>query len=359
MATALVLLSGGLDSMLSARILLEQGVEVTGITFISNFFGAAKGLAAAKQLGIPLIAYNIAPQHLAMVKSPKYGYGKNMNPCIDCHAMMLREAKEIMEGKEMVLAYPDGSIKAIAQEYDFVATGEVLGQRPMSQNKDALGVVAKYSGIGDDLLRPLCAKLLDETAPEKSGKVDRSKLLDISGRSRKRQVELASRYGLKDYPSPAGGCLLTDPGYSEKLKELFNAWPQCQGGDVELIKYGRVFWLILGINDKTEKVLLVIGRDQADNEVLQKLAKSGDIIVQMVEENGPTALIKSNNADLNISNREFELIVPEVINHNRLNFSEIKTKDEIISLAAILTGHYAVKARGKKVKVKVKNINNK
>lgn len=355
MATALVLLSGGLDSMLAAKVLMEQGVEVTGITFISNFFGATKGLAAAKQLGIPLIAYNIAPQHLAMVKSPKYGYGKNMNPCIDCHAMMLREAKEIMEGKEMVLANPDGSIKAVAQNYDFVATGEVLGQRPMSQNKDALGIVAKYSGIGDNLLRPLCAKLLDETAPEKAGKVDRNKLLDISGRSRKRQVELAAQFGLKDYPSPAGGCLLTDPGFSEKLKELFDSWPDCSGGDTELIKRGRVFWLAREIGSTTEKVLLVIGRDKEDNEALQKMAKSGDIIVELVDEIGPTALIRTNNAGLNIGKLEFELIIPEVINHDRLKLAEVKTKEEVISLAAMLTGHYAVKLRGKKVRINLEN----
>lgn len=348
---ALVLLSGGLDSMLSARLLLEQGIEVVGLTFISNFFGATRGLAAAKQLGVPLIAYNIAPQHLAMVKQPKYGYGKNMNPCIDCHAMMLREAGEIMAGKEMVLVYPDGQLKALAQKYDFVATGEVLGQRPMSQNMKALGLVAKYSGIGDKLLRPLSAKLLDETQPEKTGLIDRNKLMDISGRSRRRQVELAAQFGLKDYPSPAGGCLLTDPGYSKKLKELFTAWPQCRGGDTELIKHGRVYWLTSEINDKQEKILSVIGRNQADNEALQKMAKSGDIIVELVEENGPTAVVRTDNLSLNISNREFELIVPEVINHNRLNFSETKTKDEIVSLVALLVGHYATKLRGKKVRI--------
>jgi hypothetical protein len=237
----------------------------------------------------------------------------------------------------------------------FVVTGEVLGQRPMSQNKDALGVVAKYSGIGDNLLRPLCAKLLDETAPEKTDKVDRNKLLDISGRSRKRQVELAAHYGLKDYPSPAGGCLLTDPGYGGKLKELFTFWPDCTGQDAELIKHGRVFWLASEINGTADKVLLIIGRDQKDNEALQKLAKSGDIIVELVEEIGPTALIRADNSDLNIGDRVFEMIVPEIINHNRLKFGENKAKEEIVSLVATLTGYYAVKIRGKKVKVKIVN----
>ena len=356
MAKALVLLSGGLDSMLSAWILLEQGVEVTGLTFISNFFGAAKGLAAAKQLGVPLIAYNIAVQHLVMVKQPKYGYGKNMNPCIDCHAMMLREAKEIMAGKDVALVYPDGSIKAITETYDFVATGEVLGQRPMSQNKDALGIVAKYSGIGDNLLRPLCAKLLAEAESEKAGLVDRNKLLDISGRSRKRQVESAAHYGLEDYPSPAGGCLLTDPGYSKKLKELFASWPNCTGGDTELIKHGRVFWLASASDNKINKILLVIGRDQADNEVLQKLAKSGDIIVELVDEIGPTGLFRTEKKAFNANNREFEIIVPEVINYKRLKLNETKTIDELVGLSAILTGYYATKRRGKKTKIKITNI---
>jgi len=325
--------------MLSARILMEQDIEVTGITFISNFFSAIKARKAAEQLGIKLIEVDFSEEHLAMVKKPKYGYGKNLNPCIDCHALMLRRAKEVMEN----------------DKYDFIATGEVLGQRPMSQNNSSLATVAKYSGVGDRLVRPLSAQLLDETAPEKAGLINRNKLLDISGRSRKRQVELAAHYGLKNYPSPAGGCLLTDPGYSNKLKELFAAWPQCQGGDTELIKHGRVFWLAAGINDVIVKVLLVIGRNQEDNQALQKLAKSGDMIIELIDEIGPTALIRINNADLKISDREFELIVPEVINHDRLKFGEAKTKEEIISLVATLTGYYAVKVRGKKVKVKVNN----
>jgi len=337
---ALVLLSGGLDSMLAARLLIEQGVEVAGITFVSNFFGATKARKAAEQLGVKLIEVDFSEEHLAMVKNPKYGYGKNLNPCIDCHALMLGRAKEIMEREKL----------------DFIATGEALGQRPMSQNLQALATVAKISGVGDRLVRPLSAKLLAETAPEKDGLIDRNKLLDISGRSRKRQIELAAKYGLKDYPSPAGGCLLTDPGYSSKLKELFYAWPECQGSDTGLIKHGRVYWLTAKINNTAEKVLLIIGRNQADNEALQKLAKSGDIIIELVDEIGPTALIRINNADLKISDREFELIVPEVINHDRLNFGEVKTKEEIIGLVATLTGYYAVKVRGKKVKVKVHNI---
>ena len=339
MAKALVLLSGGLDSMLAARILIEQGIEVIGITFVSNFFGAVKAHRAAEQLGVRLIEVDFSDEHLATVKKPKYGYGKNLNPCIDCHSLMLRQAKEIME----------------KEKYDFIATGEVLGQRPMSQNKNALATVAKYSGVGENLVRPLSAQLLDETRPEKAGLIDRNKLLDINGRSRKRQVELAAQFGLTDYPSPAGGCLLTDPGYSQKLKELFSAWPQCKGGDTELIKHGRVIWMMMKSNGENRKILLVIGRDQTDNQALQKLAKSGDIIIELADEIGPTAFVRANGDDLNIKNQEIELFIPEIINHERLRFGETKAKGEIISLAAMLTGYYAVKVREKKVKVKISN----
>ncbi len=336
---ALVLLSGGLDSMLAAKLLLEQGVEVAGITFISNFFGAAKARKAAEQLGIRLLEHDFREEHLAMVKQPAHGYGSNMNPCIDCHALMLTRARELMER--------DG--------FDLVATGEVLGQRPMSQNLQALAIVAKISGIGDRLVRPLSAKLLDETMPEKTLLVDRNKLLDISGRSRKRQVELAARYGIKDYPSPAGGCLLTDPGYSKKLKELFTYWPECQGGDTEIIKHGRVFWLTANSDNGEEKILLLIGRDQADNEALQKSAKSGDIIVELADENGPTALIRFKDHELILKNWDFEIIAPENINFDRMKLNEHKSKDEIISTAALLAGYYAAKLRGKKVKIKITN----
>lgn len=346
-AKALVLMSGGLDSMLAARTLLEQGIEVVGVTFISNFFGAERGLAAAKQLGIPLIPTNFAAKHLEMVKNPKYGYGKNMNPCIDCHAMMLHEAKEIMEGKEMVLVYPDGSIKAVAQQYDFVATGEVLGQRPMSQNAGALKKVADYSGVGERLLRPMSAKLLPESAPERDGLVDRERLLDISGRSRARQTELAASYGLTDYPSPAGGCLLTDPAFSQKLKELFTRWPACTGEDVSLLKSGRIIWLKLG----EEHVLVTVGRDEAENEKLLKFARPGDVIAEVEEVNGPVVVIRAKRrleapAKLNVE-------VPRELNLNGV-LKEHQDETGLFEVAALLTGYYATKARGSKVDVSFK-----
>jgi len=341
---ALVLLSGGLDSMLAARILIEQGVEVVGVTFISDFFGAKRGLEAAAKLGIPLIPTNFAVKHLEMVKKPKHGYGKNMNPCIDCHAMMLRDAKEIMEGKEVVLIYPDGSIKAVAQKYDVIATGEVLGQRPMSQNRRALEIVASYSGVNDYLLRPLSAKLLPETPPEKIGKVNREKLLDINGRSRQRQMELATQYNITEYPSPAGGCLLTDQIFSEKLKTMFINWPTCTSEDVNFIKIGRSIWLKL----KEENVLITVSRDETENELLLKYARPGDVLAEVEDINGPVVVV---HAKLKLeAPKKLNVEVPREIRVEGL-LKEHQTELGLFSVISLITGFYTNKARGMRVEV--------
>ena len=187
-AKALVVFSGGLDSMMSAKLLMNQGIEVTALNFESNFFKATQAKESAKILGIPLIIKDISPEELELVKNPPNGYGKHLNPCIDCHANMIRMAGKIAE----------------EQGFSIVATGEVLGQRPFSQNRDALRRVKKISGV--DVLRPLSAKLLGETQVEKEGVVIRGKLRAIRGRGREEQMELAERYGIKKYPSPAGGC---------------------------------------------------------------------------------------------------------------------------------------------------------
>lgn len=345
---ALVLLSGGLDSMLAAKTLLEQGVEVVGLSFISNFFNAEKAFEATKQLGIPLIAYNFADQHLEMVKKPKHGYGKNMNPCIDCHSLMIANAKEIMEGKEVVLIYPDHSFKAIAQTYDFVATGEVLGQRPMSQTARALKIVAAHSGLGDKLLRPLSAKLLEVTEPEREGKIDREKLLDFSGRSRRPQVELAKQYGLKDYPSPAGGCLLTTEEFSEKLEDLFDAWPTTTSNDVQLIKHGRVFWFNLAGED----ILLIIARDEKEGVGLEKLAKiGGGALINLVDTAGPTAILRSKKSVVSAKDFEITTQVPRELDTDKLPDTFDKVED-MMDVVAMLVGYYSTRARGKDNKVK-------
>jgi len=331
MTKALVLLSGGLDSMLAARVLLDQGVKITGLSFKSNFFGTLKARKAAEQLGIELIEIDFSAEHLEMVKKPAHGYGKNMNPCIDCHVLMLKKAKEIM----------------VRDDFDFVATGEVLGQRPMSQHRDALDIVEKVSGLEGKLVRPMSAKLLDESEPEKQGKLIRGRLLDISGRSRQRQLELVKNYGIKEYASPGGGCLLTDPKFSEKFLKMLEYWPDCDGRDIALLKSGRVIWL-KDNNDKN--VLLVIGRDEKENENLEKLAGAGDIIMQLKDENGPTSLIR--NVECKISEIiEREIKVFKELKMSEFRLGEKKSEEEIIELATMLTGYYATKARGKKVKI--------
>ena len=264
MAKVLVLFSGGLDSILAAQLLKEQKLEVKALCFKSCFFDEKKAKEAAKDLHIPLKIIDFSKKHLEIVKSPKYGYGKNMNPCIDCHILMLKEAKKIMKS--------------------FIATGEVLGERPMSQNKNSLKKIEKESSLKGYLLRPLSAKLLDITIPEKNGIVKREKLLDISGRSRKRQIALAKKFNLKRYPSPSGGCLLTDPEFSKKLKKLSNVFPGYKENDIELLKVGRHFW--------KSKLKIVIGRNEEENKRIKKIARKGDILVEIKNYPGPLTLIR-------------------------------------------------------------------
>ena len=268
MTKAMGLISGGLDSILAAKLLLEQGIEVVGISFVTPFFSSQGAERAAHGLGIPLQVLDITEPHLAMLRHPKHGYGSNMNPCIDCHALMLREAGRMME---------EGGA-------DFLFTGEVLGQRPMSQNKAALRVVERESGYAGLILRPLSAQLLPETIPEKEGKVDRERLLGIRGRSRKRQMELAERYHITEYLSPAGGCLLTDPVFSRRLSDLFNNQGHIKIRDIELLKIGRHLRL-------TDALKVIVGRHAQDNENISQLAASGDDLLKVKSYPGPLCLI--------------------------------------------------------------------
>lgn len=296
----LVLLSGGLDSILAVKVLQQQNIEITGLTFVSYFFNAESAKKAAKNLKISLKIVNFSREHLKMVKNPKYGYGKNMNPCIDCHLMMLKKAKEIM----------------IKEKLNFVATGEVLGERPFSQNQQALKIIEKESGLIGYLLRPLSAKLLEPTIPEQQGLINRSKLLDIQGRSRKKQIGLAKEWGIKEYPTPAGGCLLTDPGFSQRLREMFKNWPNCQGDDIELLKLGRIFW--------ENNVLIVVGREQTENQKLEKLAQSGDLLIEIKNIPSPTTLVRCKTK------------------------IDDDLKNQIIKKAEQLTQYYSPKARGER-----------
>jgi tRNA U34 2-thiouridine synthase MnmA/TrmU len=257
--------------------LMRQGIEVTGVSFVTPFFGAGKARLAAEKIGFPLIVKEISDIHLQMVKEPKYGYGRNMNPCIDCHAMMFRLAGEIME----------------SEGFDFLFSGEVLGQRPMSQNANALRSVASYSDFNDRVLRPLSAKLLPITPMEEAGLVDREQLLDIQGRSRKPQQALAVKWGYLDYPSSGGGCLLTESGFSDRLRDLIEHDPRASVNDVQLLKVGRQFRL-------SEKSKLVVGRNQADNDALTPLIKADQTLLRSANFSGPLGLLcgESTETDL-------------------------------------------------------------
>jgi tRNA-uridine 2-sulfurtransferase len=225
MTRALAMISGGLDSILAAKLIKDQGIDVIGICFKSYFFSEESAKKMTKQINIPLEVIDFSNEHMSMVKKPKHGFGKNMNPCIDCHAMMMN--------------YSGYMLKKF--NAGFIITGEVLNQRPMSQNRQALNIVKKESGFSNKILRPLCAKNLEPTEMELNGLVDREKLLDISGRSRKIQIELADKWGIKEYPSPAGGCKLTEPNYAVRLKDLLFRNENITENEISLLRYGRHF----------------------------------------------------------------------------------------------------------------------
>jgi len=269
MTKALALISGGLDSILAAKVILDQGIEVEGICFASAFFGSRNAEKMAAQIGMPLIVVDFTEEHLKMTKNPKHGYGKNMNPCIDCHAMMLRYAGGMLE----------------EQKADFLITGEVLDQRPMSQNKKSLGIVQKESGFEDKILRPLCALNLPPTQMEIDGLVDRTRLLGISGKSRKPQMELASRLGIVEYPSPAGGCMLTEPQFANRLRDLYRHGKEAvEPIDVELLKLGRHLRF-------SEAAKVVCTRNEKEYELLMKLIKPEYIIFDTAECTGSTVVL--------------------------------------------------------------------
>lgn len=298
---AIILFSGGLDSILAVKILQEQKVKLLGIFFKSYFFNSTQIEQAknvAKSMKLPLKIIDFSKEQLKIVKNPKYGYGKNMNPCIDCRVLMLKQAKKIMKEKK----------------FDFIVTGEVLGQRPMSQNKQTMELIERESGLKGHILRPLCAKLLKPRIAETMEWVAREKMFDIRGRSRKKQIEMARKYKIKKYPSPAGGCLLTDPEFSKRLEELFNLCPKCKDSDIELLKIGRHFY--------ENKTKIIVGRNQEENKQIEKLKLQGDILIEMKNYTGPLTLIR--------------------------NYNKKKISKEIIEKAKKLTQFYSFKARNKK-----------
>lgn len=281
---ALALLSGGLDSSLAAWLVKNQGVKVKALIFKSIFFGPEKGIQAVKQLQLPYQIIDISEELIEIIIDPPHGFGGAANPCIDCHLTMLKKAKEIME----------------KENYDFVVTGEVLGQRPFSQNKQAMEIIAKQSGLDEKLIRPLSAQKLEKTLPGKRGWLDRNKLLDISGRSRKRQMKLAEKIGLS-YPQPAGGCMLTETGFAKKVFDLKKHFSELEVNDAKLLKVGRHFW--------QGKRLVVIGKNEDENKKLEKLAQPNDKIVYPANFIGPTALIRGKDIDKSLITNTKHLIL--------------------------------------------------
>ena len=265
-AKGLSLMSGGLDSQLAIRVLQNAGAEVEAVCFSTPFFDISAAKTAADALGVKLHVIDFTDDEISLIENPPHGFGGAMNPCIDCHALMIKRAGELMT----------------ELGYDFVATGEVQGQRPMSQNKQSLGVVEKCSGLKGWLVRPMSAKLLEPTIPELEGKLDREKLLDISGRGRERQIALAADFGIVDYPSPAGGCKLTEEGFCRKLKDLKDHEGLGNRKLVELLLTGRRFRLPGGSS-------VILGRDKDENGILK--AVDFGTIISPVNVPGPTALV--------------------------------------------------------------------
>ena len=285
-------MSGGLDSQLAIRVLQNAGAEVEAVCFSTPFFDISAARTAADALGVKLHVVDFTDDEISLIENPPHGFGGAMNPCIDCHALMIRRAGELMS----------------KLGYDFVATGEVQGQRPMSQNKQSLGIVEKCSGLKGRLVRPMSAKLLEPTIPELEGKLDRERLLDISGRGRERQIALAAEFGIVDYPSPAGGCKLTEEGFCRKLKDLKEHEGLGNRKLVELLLTGRRFRLPGGSS-------VILGRDKNENEILKELGRahtpgaplrSGRSPLPTIissETPGPTALVPvvKSEADLEMA----------------------------------------------------------
>ena len=286
---AIGLLSGGLDSSLAVKIMHNQGIHVHAVNFHTGFCfadtrradrrkdkdkpvsgGASDAKSAVAGTDIPLEVVDISKGYLEVIHHPQYGYGKNVNPCVDCRIHMFSLARDMME----------------QYEADFVFTGEVLGQRPKSQHMKQLGIVAEQSGLGDRLLRPLSAQLLPETLPEREGWVDRDKLFGFHGRNRKPQMELAAELGIDGYPQPAGGCcFLTDPAYGRRVKDLWqnSIKDELEWDDYLLLKTGR------HLRVKPD-LKVIVGRDEGENMFLEQYAKFM-IQLEPIDINGPVTVV--------------------------------------------------------------------
>lgn len=287
MVKALALFSGGLDSLLAIKLIQKQGIDVTALNFTSPFCTCNKtngcgAVKLSKELNIPLKLIDKGKEYLKVIRNPKHGYGKNINPCIDCRIFILKKAKQYAK-----------KIKA-----DFIFTGEVLNERPMSQHESALFLIEKEAGLKRQILRPLSAKLLPETEAERDGLVDREKLLAIRGRCRDKQLDLVKRFHIKKFACPAGGCLLTQSDFTVKLIDLFKHKKTISTEDINLLKIGRHF--------RINGIKVIVGRNEQENKQLKKFAKKSDLLLEAVDVPTPTALIKGK-ANKDIIRRAAEL----------------------------------------------------
>jgi tRNA-uridine 2-sulfurtransferase len=274
------LLSGGLDSRLAIKMMQKQGFEVEAVAIKTPFcdFDCGRGCGfeireTADNLGVNLKTVYLGDEYIEMLKHPKHGFGSGMNPCIDCRAMMFEAGKKHME-----------EIGA-----EFIISGEVLGQRPMSQHGPALRTIEKESGLDGKIVRPLSAALLPPTEPELNGLIKREDLGRIRGRSRKDQLKMAQEFGIENPPNAGGGCLLTDPKFAIRAKDLFKHTETPTTNDIDLLKIGRHFRF-------DQKTKFVVGRNQNENEMLKALALDGDILLETRDHVGPVSLIRGENS---------------------------------------------------------------
>ena len=274
---AVGLLSGGLDSTLAVKIMLDMGIEVIALNFLSPFCTCtsksagckSEALKASKQFGIKSKTLFLGEKYLEMVKNPKYGYGSNINPCIDCRVMMFKDARQFM----------------IDEDASFVFTGEVLDQRPMSQRRDTMNIIERDSELKGLVVRPLSARFLKPTLPEIHGIINRNHMLKIRGRSRKPQIALAKEKGIYDYPCAAGGCLLTNHDFANRLRDLHRFQDPISLNDARLLRVGRH----LRINDRCK---IIVGRNKEENEKLERLMQPGDHFFRSTEYKGPLVMAK-------------------------------------------------------------------
>ncbi len=281
MARAVALLSGGLDSTLAILAMIRLGVGVDAVQFLTGFESAAPGdpeaqdtLAVGKKFGFRVEKQYLDEKFLEVLMNPAHGYGKNMNPCIDCRILMLREARKIMQ----------------ARGADFLVTGEVIGQRPMSQRKNTLFHIDREAGVTGMVVRPLSGKLLTPTDAEERGLIRREDLHDFSGRSRKPQIALAEAFGLTGYPAPAGGCLLTEPNFAFRLSDLLKEGRVPTHNELELMKIGRHFRV-------SDSCRIIVGRDERENDMIESLAARDDCLLRVDGVGSPVTLVTGEITD--------------------------------------------------------------